>query len=262
MSGSPAVTRDWRSRRVNAVTRLRFDKSGSSDAENWFDADETTSDSNESAARTGSGSTAGTETTTDRDTTDRNTTDQDTTERDETGGQRFSAITQQIRTSVIVLTAALSGNAGNEDYYEAIIAWMVLTFGLLTIALGVVSIVVNPVILILTAVFGLTTGLMYYHLSGQMAASVYRRVEQQAAANNGRGRTGRTRNTRSPPSESTEPSISEKEAYETLGVPMDADQDKIKDAYRERVKAAHPDTDEGSEEEFKRIKDAYERLQE
>jgi curved DNA-binding protein CbpA len=47
-----------------------------------------------------------------------------------------------------------------------------------------------------------------------------------------------------------------------LGVSADADQATVKKAYRERVKEAHPDTETGSEEEFKRVNKAYERLSE
>jgi DnaJ-domain-containing protein 1 len=50
------------------------------------------------------------------------------------------------------------------------------------------------------------------------------------------------------------------EAYRVLGVDRDADQETVRRAYREKVKEVHPDTDSGSEEEFKRVKDAYERL--
>jgi hypothetical protein len=50
------------------------------------------------------------------------------------------------------------------------------------------------------------------------------------------------------------------EAYDILGLDPEADQGAVRRAYRERVKTAHPDTDEGSEEEFKRVNAAYERL--
>jgi curved DNA-binding protein CbpA len=36
----------------------------------------------------------------------------------------------------------------------------------------------------------------------------------------------------------------------------------VRRAYREKVKEAHPDTDSGSEEEFKRVNRAYETLTE
>ena len=48
--------------------------------------------------------------------------------------------------------------------------------------------------------------------------------------------------------------------YAILGVPPGAGPEEIRRAYRRAVKSAHPDAG-GSEEEFRRIKDAYETLQ-
>ncbi|WP_343773660.1 J domain-containing protein [Natronoarchaeum mannanilyticum] len=50
------------------------------------------------------------------------------------------------------------------------------------------------------------------------------------------------------------------EAARVLGVTPDADRARIKEAYRQKVKTVHPDTDEGSEEAFKRVNRAYETL--
>ena len=52
------------------------------------------------------------------------------------------------------------------------------------------------------------------------------------------------------------------QAYDILGLDPDADEATIKRVYRERVKDVHPDTETGSEEEFKRVNAAYERLTE
>jgi hypothetical protein len=54
--------------------------------------------------------------------------------------------------------------------------------------------------------------------------------------------------------------ITEREAYDRLGLDPDADTDAVKRAYREKVKEVHPDTEGGDEDAFKRIKTAYERL--
>lgn len=48
--------------------------------------------------------------------------------------------------------------------------------------------------------------------------------------------------------------------HEILGVPRDASRDEIKAAYRDRLKDVHPDHDNGSQEAFKRVKDAYEAM--
>lgn len=50
------------------------------------------------------------------------------------------------------------------------------------------------------------------------------------------------------------------EAYDILDLDPDADETAIKRAYREKVKDVHPDTETGSEEEFKRVNAAYEQL--
>ena len=53
----------------------------------------------------------------------------------------------------------------------------------------------------------------------------------------------------------------EKNHYKTLGVPHDADEKKIRSAYRNLAKKFHPDTGEGSSaEEFHAVQGAYEVL--
>ena len=47
--------------------------------------------------------------------------------------------------------------------------------------------------------------------------------------------------------------------YAVLEVPPDSSEDEIREAYRFRVKEAHPDNG-GSEEEFRRVKQAYEAI--
>ncbi|ELZ80427.1 2Fe-2S iron-sulfur cluster binding domain-containing protein (plasmid) [Haloferax larsenii] len=49
--------------------------------------------------------------------------------------------------------------------------------------------------------------------------------------------------------------------FEILGLDPDADEDDLVDAYRERIKAAHPDHG-GSAEEFRRVRTAYEAIKE
>jgi uncharacterized protein YbaR (Trm112 family) len=50
------------------------------------------------------------------------------------------------------------------------------------------------------------------------------------------------------------------EAYAMLEVTGDADEEAIREAYLEKVKAAHPDREAGSRSEFKAVKRAYDRL--
>ncbi|WP_435333495.1 J domain-containing protein [Haloarchaeobius sp. TZWWS8] len=90
------------------------------------------------------------------------------------------------------------------------------------------------------------------------AADERRRRERARAA--GRvSETGRTRQRRRRP-RSDGPTL--EEARRTLGVGPGADQAAIRTAYRSRVKEVHPDTKNGDETQFKRVKDAYERLRE
>lgn len=174
-------------------------------------------------------------------------------------------------------------------------------FAVLTVVLTVVGVFVNPAVLVLALMFGVSTYVMYYHLSGKMAASLYERVERRAAQNTGGARRGgfgagpreewepprdgrRARGTRRARESQqrgrgrqsardrqrqqrqrrrrvqTADGPSPTEAYRTLGLDPDADQGAIKRAYREKVKEVHPDTDSGSEAEFKQVKAAYERL--
>lgn len=56
--------------------------------------------------------------------------------------------------------------------------------------------------------------------------------------------------------------MSRSEAAEVLGVDPTADGDTVQQAYRRLVKDAHPDTADGDEETFKRVKTAYETLSE
>jgi len=179
--------------------------------------------------------------------------------------------------------------------YERITTGVAVVFGILTAVLTVVGLLSSPAVLFLALMFGASTYLMYYHLSGKMAASVYERVERRAATEargDGRGGFGAgPREEWTPPrdgngarrtaervrqerrrrqqarqaqgrrrrvQQSTGPTPAE--AYDRLGLDPSADQSAVKQAYRERVKETHPDTDGGTEREFKRVKAAYETL--
>ncbi|WP_246045625.1 J domain-containing protein [Halorussus ruber] len=52
------------------------------------------------------------------------------------------------------------------------------------------------------------------------------------------------------------------EAYRVLGLDADADPEEVRQAYRQKVKSVHPDRESGDEEQFKRVKEAYEVLDE
>ncbi len=160
----------------------------------------------------------------------------------------------------------------------------------MTATLAVAGALYNPAILAPAALFGVVTYFLWMHASGRLAARIYRRVEQRAAANGnrstgrgprradrhdgssrrwaerGRGRRARrerarrTNGGRRPRPDGS--SIARREARNVLGVGPDAGQERIKEAYRERVKDVHPDSAEGDSEAFKRVQDAYETLRE
>ncbi len=145
----------------------------------------------------------------------------------------------------------------------------------------------EPLLLLIAAPFAVVAYLMWYQSSGRLVERLYTRVERRArvdgewtpreewerrgrvggpgAGAGGRARRGpRTNGTgrrrRQNPSGSTGPT--RREASRILGVSPDADEQTVRDAYREKVKATHPDTAEGSEEAFKRVSAAYDRLSE
>jgi hypothetical protein len=76
----------------------------------------------------------------------------------------------------------------------------------------------------------------------------------------GRAASGRTRAGGRGVQQSSGPSP--REAYRVLGLDADADAEEVRQAYRRKVKSVHPDRESGDEDEFKRVKEAYEVLNE
>lgn len=167
----------------------------------------------------------------------------------------------------------------------------------MTAILGIAGVVYSPALLILAAVFGAVTYLLYYQASGRMLDRIYRGVEQRAATGDrNRGGFGAgPREEWTPPRQEQRrqarqqsrrervrqaqqrrargggrrqanavqqsgPSL--REASQILGVDPNADEGTIKRVYRNRIKEVHPDADDGDEEQFKRVQAAYERLTE
>ncbi|QAU14216.1 J domain-containing protein [Halorubrum sp. BOL3-1] len=54
--------------------------------------------------------------------------------------------------------------------------------------------------------------------------------------------------------------MTERQAYETLGLDRTADGETVRRTYRERAKRLHPDGEDGDEDDFKRLNEAYEVL--
>ncbi|MFB6159921.1 MAG: DnaJ domain-containing protein [Haloferacaceae archaeon] len=140
-------------------------------------------------------------------------------------------------------------------------------FAGLTVLLAVAALAVQPFLLLLAVPFGAVTYLLWSHATGRLEERARRRArtrtrtgprDQRAAGPRGGPSTGdRDRTARATP---TGPS--RREAYRTLGLDPGAGQDAVERAYRERVKETHPDAGAGDEETFKRVKRAYEALDE
>lgn len=162
-----------------------------------------------------------------------------------------------------------------------------------TVLFVVLGFVYQPLLLLFATIFGAATYAIWYHASGRLgervertAASAKRGARQgrrrranaagrgpgefrgfgpgRRAAAEGRRQQRRTAGGRGSADRgrrgTNEPTLAE--AYRTLGLDADADADAVKEAYRKRVKATHPDTDGGDEEQFKRVNRAYERIRE
>jgi hypothetical protein len=163
-------------------------------------------------------------------------------------------------------------------------------FGLMTAVFVVGAVVYSPVLLLLAAMFGAVTYVLYSHATGRLLNRIYRGVERQAAtggsepgsggfgagpreewtpprdgqrrrASGRTDRTGRRQRRRAGPGATPmQEGPTPREAYGVLGVDPGADESTVREAYRERIKEVHPDTDGGDEEAFKRVREAYEVL--
>jgi hypothetical protein len=172
-------------------------------------------------------------------------------------------------------------------------------FAGLSVFLAVLGFVSTPLFFVLAIPFGLTTYTLWYHATGRLRERARRgtrwgrrtrrspdagdatagrggfgtgpREEWTAPLRRSGGRTGRgfggrvggrrrttreggrrTATARSGPSAA--------EAYAALGLDPGADDGAVRRAYREKVKQVHPDAEGGSEDAFKRVNEAYERL--
>jgi hypothetical protein len=171
--------------------------------------------------------------------------------------------------------------------------------GLCTL-MAVLGFVYNVFLLVVAVPFGIVSYALWYHASGRLREQVRRRSQgagrarsQREAATGGfgagpreewtgprdgpsggsggagrrgaggfgaRGRSGRRERARSA-RPGTASGLTVAEAYDALGLDPGAGPDRVRGAYRERVKDVHPDTEGGDEAAFKRVQEAYERLQ-
>ncbi|WP_137284820.1 J domain-containing protein [Halorussus salinisoli] len=167
-----------------------------------------------------------------------------------------------------------------------------LLFGLAAVLAGIATLefvlafVYTPALFAIAVPFAVAAYLVWYHASGRLRERVesgragrYQRTASERGgfgagprdsyserrggfgargARGGRGRRARAGSARV----GGDSGPSAAEAYRVLGLDADADSEEVKQAYREKVKTVHPDRESGDESEFKRVKEAYERLQE
>lgn len=154
----------------------------------------------------------------------------------------------------------------------------------LTAFLVVVGLAVNPLLLLLALPFGGVAYLMWYRATGRLGARFdgpeagtgarARRTDRSQArkranAYRRRARAGPGAGADQGPEAGgdwtdraprTDDQPSAREAARILDVSPDASDTELKRAYRRKVKETHPDADGGTEEAFKRITRAYDRL--
>lgn len=167
-------------------------------------------------------------------------------------------------------------------------------FAGLAVLMAVLGFVYHLFLLVVAIPFGIVSYTLWYHASGRLRAQVSRQpyAERRAQARareeatggfgagpreewtgpregfggargdfgGGAGFGAERRNGRQRYAPSTT-GLSASEAYDVLGLDPGADPDRVRRAYREKVKDVHPDAETGDEAAFKRVQKAYERLQ-
>jgi hypothetical protein len=133
----------------------------------------------------------------------------------------------------------------------------------------VLGAVFNLLLAVAALPFGAAAYFLWSHATGRLRGRIRRRFagreefeHRQATADPGRrSQTGRRHRTgRRTANEEGQAAMDREAALNALDVAPDADAGTIRRAYRDRVKAVHPDADGGDEDEFRRVRAAYERL--
>ena len=163
----------------------------------------------------------------------------------------------------------------------------------MTALLLIGGVVLHPIALALAVPFGAVSYFLWYHATGRLHDQARRSAEaagptererarqraraeanrerayRAAGTDGGRGATGRRGGARGPggardPRDRAPAAdrMTEREAYETLGLDRTADGEAVRRRYRERAKRLHPDGEDGDEEDFKELNEAYEVLKE
>lgn len=127
----------------------------------------------------------------------------------------------------------------------------------------------NLILVVAALPFGAAAYFLWSDATGRLHRRFrWRTVDREAFEREGRAarsaresRTGgRDRRSRWQPVDSAPRTMGREEALAALDLSPGADQRAVRRAYRDRVKAVHPDADGGDEDEFRRVRAAYERL--
>lgn len=121
----------------------------------------------------------------------------------------------------------------------------------------VLGAVFNLVFIPLAIPFGIAAYFIWQDATGQLADRIRYTYRHQAAHTKSAGpRGGRGR------ADSRHVGTDVEWARRVLSVEAESDQETLREAYRERAKDVHPDTDGGDEAAFKQVTQAYELLRE
>ncbi|WP_435155003.1 J domain-containing protein [Haladaptatus sp. DFWS20] len=166
-------------------------------------------------------------------------------------------------------------------YRSRLLLGIAAVFAGITVSLSILGLWYNLFLVVFAIPFAITTAILWYHATGRLQKKVEReaayhdpnrgfgpnpggfreqsrrRTRQQTR---GRARWEAREGERRRATVNGSPGPSPAEAYRILGLDAGADDDAIKEAYREKVKTVHPDRADGNEEAFKRVNRAYERV--
>lgn len=159
--------------------------------------------------------------------------------------------------------------------------------GGVAVTMTMLAVVYQPLLVFVAVPFGAAGYLIWYQGTGRLAARVRRnarrrpsdedeggsrwadprwrqRRERQRAGAGGRRTRRRTASDGigGGSAEGAFDAMSVEEAYRVLDLPPSSGADAVRAAYRSKVKEVHPDATGGDEDRFKRVKEAYETLDE
>ena len=133
----------------------------------------------------------------------------------------------------------------------------------------VLGTVFNVLLVAVALPFGVAAYFLWSHATGRLQGRLRHRVNRGSVdghgtaphASAGQRTAAAGRKDRWPPTGEPEPSMDRADALAALDLAPGVDQPTIRRAYRDRVKTVHPDAEGGDEDEFRRVRAAYERLQ-